>query len=205
MFAKSEISGGRHTAARRQPLWRAPRARAYSRRMLAVARLAAHKLRAGWRGWAALALITAIWPGGAVLTAAAGATRTDTAYPRFLEQSSASDALVAPAGSGVGGFDAAVGRLPAWPRAPRWSGINAVPVSAAGVPDQDTETFASLDGRYGRTVDIPKLLAGRLPAQDAPREIAVDQIAAQQLNLHVGSIAAAWRPSTTRRTRALAR
>src|SRR5271165_417229 len=155
--------------------------------MLAVLRLVAHKLRAGWRGWAALAAITAI-AGGAVLTAAAGAIRTDTAYPRFLEQSNASDALVAPAGSGVGGYDAAVGRLPGVAASAALAGINAVPVSAAGVPDQDATTFASLDGRAWRTVDIPKMLAGRLPAQDAPREIAVDQIAAQQLNLHVGSV-----------------
>ena len=32
------------------------------------------------------------------------------------------------------------------------------------------------------------MLAGRLPSQDAPQEIAVDQIGAQQLRLHVGSV-----------------
>ena len=153
--------------------------------MLAVLRLVAHKLRAGWRGWAALAAITAL-AGGAVLTAAAGAIRTDTAYPRFIEQSNASDALVAPAGSGAGGYDAALGRLPGVAASAALVGINAVPVSAAGVPDQDATMSASLDGRYGRTVDIPKLLAGRLPVQNAPGEIAVDQIAAQQLSLRVG-------------------
>ena len=47
---------------------------------------------------------------------------------------------------------------------------------------------APLDGRFGRTMDIPKMLAGRLPGQDAPQEIAVDQIGAQQLHLHVGSV-----------------
>ena len=155
--------------------------------MLAVLRLVAHKLRAGWRGWAALAAITAL-AGGAVLTAAAGAIRTDTAYPRFIEQSNASDALVAPAGSGAGGYDAALGRLPGMAASAALVGINAVPVSAAGVPDQDATMSASLDGRYGRTVDIPKLLAGRLPVQNAPGEIAVDQIAAQQLSLRVGSV-----------------
>ena len=68
-------------------------------------------------------------------------------------------------------------------------GINAVPVTANGLPeDQAAATFASLDGRYGRTVDIPKLLAGRLPSPSAPQEVAVNQIGAQQLNLHVGSV-----------------
>ena len=37
-------------------------------------------------------------------------------------------------------------------------------------------------------MDIPKLLAGRLPSPSAPQEVAVNQIGAQQLNLHVGSV-----------------
>ena len=65
--------------------------------MSGVIRLVSHKLRADWRGWGALALLTAI-AGGAVLVAAAGATRTDTAFPRFLAASHAAGALVAPAG-----------------------------------------------------------------------------------------------------------
>src|SRR5690349_12331679 len=127
--------------------------------MLAVARLVAHKLRARWRGWAALAVLTAI-AGGAVLTAAAGALRTDSAYPRYLAQSRASDVLIAPAGSGVAGYDAALSALPGVAASAGLVGINAIPVSAAGVPDNSATMFASLDGRYGRTVDIPKLLAG---------------------------------------------
>ena len=54
--------------------------------MRAVLRLAAHKLRTRWRGWAFLLLLVGL-AGGAVLTAAAGALRTDSAYPRFLENS----------------------------------------------------------------------------------------------------------------------
>jgi ABC-type antimicrobial peptide transport system permease subunit len=156
--------------------------------MFAVAVLVAHKLRAGWRGWAGLALIIAL-AGGAVLTAAAGASRTNSAYPRFLAQSRASDVLVSPAGSGVVGFDAAVGTLPGVAASAALVGINAGPLNANGtLEDQAATTFASLDGRAGRTVDIPKMLAGRLPSPNAPREVAVNQIGAQQLNLHVGSV-----------------
>jgi hypothetical protein len=154
--------------------------------MVAVLRLAALKLRAGWRGWAGLALIIAL-AGGAVLAAAAGASRTDSAYPRFLAASNASDALVSPAGTGVAGYDAAVGRLPGVAASAALVGIDALPVNAKGVPDNDAVTFASLDGRYGRVLDIPKMLAGRLPGPDAPGEIAVDQIAAADLHVHVGS------------------
>ena len=84
-------------------------------------------------------------------------------------------------------------RCPAWPPPPRLAGINAVPVNAKGVPVNGAMMFAPLDGRYGRTMDVPKMLAGRLPSQDAPQEIAVDQIAAQQLRLHVGSPCCGWR------------
>jgi ABC-type lipoprotein release transport system permease subunit len=154
--------------------------------MLAVLRLVAHKLRAGWRGWAALAAITAI-AGGAVLTAAAGASRTNSAYPRFLAQSRVSDVLVAPAGDGTTGYDTALAALPGVAAAAAVVGINAVPVNAKGALDNGAVMFAPLDGRYGRALDVPKPLAGRLPGPDAPGEVAVDQIGAQQLHLHVGS------------------
>jgi len=56
--------------------------------MRAILRVAAHAIRARWRGWALLALLVAIG-GGAVLAAAAGAWRTSSAYPRFLQASKA--------------------------------------------------------------------------------------------------------------------
>ena len=155
--------------------------------MFAVALLVAHKLRAGWRGWTGLAVIVAI-AGGAVLAAAAGASRTNSAYPRFLAQSNASDVLIAPVNSGDLAYDMAVGTLPGAAAAAPIAGINAVPVNARGVPDNGAVTTAPLDGSYGRTMDIPKMLSGRLPSQEAPHEIAVDQIGAQQLHLHVGSV-----------------
>ena len=79
--------------------------------MRAVIYLAAHELRARWRGWAVLVLLVAV-AGGAVLAAAAGASRTESAYPRFLTASNASDLLVAPVGSGLGGYFDALARLP---------------------------------------------------------------------------------------------
>ena len=58
-----------------------------ARTAVPVLALAAHKLRAGWRGWATLAVLVAL-AGGTVLAAVAGAIRTDTAYSRFLAASS---------------------------------------------------------------------------------------------------------------------
>jgi ABC-type antimicrobial peptide transport system permease subunit len=157
--------------------------------MFAVTLLIAHKLRAGWRSWTALAVIVAI-AGGAVLVAAAGASRTNSAYPRFLEQSRASDVVVSPLGGpGVNGYDAAVGALPGVAARAIVVGINAVPLTAAGVPYPNSgPPVVSLDGRYGRTVDTPTFLAGRLPGQNARQEVAVSQIAADQEHLRVGSV-----------------
>ena len=68
--------------------------------MRVVLRLAAHGLRTRWPGWLLLVLLIAV-AGGAVLTAAAGARRTASAYPRYLRASHASDLLVAAAGTGL--------------------------------------------------------------------------------------------------------
>ena len=90
--------------------------------MFAVAVLVAHKLRAGWRGWTGLALIIAL-AGGAVLTAAAGASRTNSAYPRFLSQSPASDVLVSPTRTqATSAMTTRSARWPAWPPLPRLPG-----------------------------------------------------------------------------------
>jgi len=62
-----------------------------------------------------------------VLAAAAGASRTNSAYPRFLAQSRASDVLVSPATSGDFGYDAAVAALPGVAASAGMVGINAVP------------------------------------------------------------------------------
>jgi FtsX-like permease family len=155
--------------------------------MSTALRLAAYKLRAGWRGWAALALLTAI-AGGAVLAAAAGAIRTDTAYPRFLAVSHAADALVSPAEDGTSGYDAALGKLPGVAANGPVVGINAAVIGAGGKLDSGLNVVAALDGNLGRAVEVPRLLAGRLPAPDAPGEVAVDKNAAGQLHVRVGSV-----------------
>src|SRR5579859_545137 len=63
------------------------------------------ELRQQWRAWLALAVLLGI-VGGIALAAAAGARRTDTAYPRLLRQSHAADLLVSPARSGFHGYSA---------------------------------------------------------------------------------------------------
>ena len=62
--------------------------------------------RRRWRAWLSLALIVGVFTGG-VVTAAAGALRTGSAYARFLDWSRAPDALVA-----AEPYDPSFARLP---------------------------------------------------------------------------------------------
>jgi len=154
--------------------------------MRAVWRVATGSLRARWRGWALIVALIAIG-GGAVLASAAGARRTSSAYPRFLRVSKAADVVVAPGGSGLGGYYRALAKLPGAAEVALGVGLN-VQLSGAGLPGVTTEAPAG--GRLWRQMDIPKILAGRLPRPGRPGEVAVDQNGAALLHLHVGSMLA---------------
>ena len=155
--------------------------------MRAIIAVAIHRLRANWRAWAALVLLTGL-AGGVVMTAAAGARRTENAYPQFLRSTAAADVLVGPAGSGVGGFDFAIATLPGVQLIAPVVGLNCQPLSARGKIDEEAEVVAPLDGRLGRQLERPKMLAGRPPSPDRAGEVMVDQIAARVLGVHVGSV-----------------
>jgi MacB-like periplasmic core domain/FtsX-like permease family len=155
-------------------------------RMRAVLGLAARELRARWLSWAVLILLVGV-AGGVVLTTVAGARRTDSAYPRFLNVYKASDALVSPADNGTGGYDDALARLPSVAAIAPLVGLQALPLEPGGRLDAAAVVAAPFDDRYGRTLEIPKMLSGRLPDPDRAGEVAVDQIAAQDLHLRVGS------------------
>ncbi len=148
--------------------------------------LVAHELRTRWRGWAALVLLVAL-AGGAVLTAAAGARRTSSAYPRFLRASHAADLLVSVAGIGTTGFYGALARQPGVTLLARGIGLNVQPADRAGRLDWAATTEAPAGRLLGHGLDAPRVLAGRLPRLDRPGEIAVDQVAAADLHLRVGS------------------
>ena len=68
-------------------------------------------LRVRWRAMAGLALLLGLI-GGVVLTAAAGARRTDTAYPRLLQWANAAQVDIMAPGTGLTGYYAALARLP---------------------------------------------------------------------------------------------
>jgi hypothetical protein len=104
-------------------------------------------LRARWRSWLVLAVLAGL-AGGMVIAVAAGARRTDAAYPSLIAWSAAPDALVAQ------------GRE----RVPQVS--EAAAVTAHGVLNPAVlDVYAPADSRIPGTFWHRKLLAGRpIPA-----------------------------------------
>jgi FtsX-like permease family len=155
--------------------------------MRAVVFLAAHELRVRWRGWTGLVLLVVL-VGGAVLAAAAGALRTASSYPRLLTASKASDVLVAPDVTGLGGYFDALARLPGAGTVAPVAGMRLGVLGHDGLGSGASAVLTPVDGRYGRLVDVPKVLAGRLPAAGNAGEIVVDQRTAARTGLQVGSM-----------------
>ena len=115
-------------------------------------------LRGRWRPLAALALLLGLI-GGVVLTAAAGARRTDTAYPRLLQWAGASQVDIVPGANGpTPGYFGALRRLPQ---------VAAMSVDALyqmvlpvprGLPVTAVMTYSSPDGSMGVAADRVKIL-----------------------------------------------
>ena len=145
-------------------------------------------LRARWRTWLVLAVLTGL-AGGLVTAVAAGARRTDAAYPALVAWSRAPDDLVSVgtgAGSSVGATHsnvpfAAVSRLP--------QVTASAPMATYTVLEPAAATLgAPLNGAVPGTFWRRKLLAGRLPDARQPDEVDVSFTVTQASpRLQVGS------------------
>ncbi|MDQ4132495.1 MAG: ABC transporter permease [Actinomycetota bacterium] len=142
-------------------------------------------LRRQWRAWLSLALLVGLFA-GAVLAAAAGARRTATAYPRLLAHAAAGDVFITPFERRLRGSYEEIRRLPHVADA----GLAGVPVMArvdpSGAGDFLLFPMASADGRFGYTVNRPKLLAGRLPHPDRADQALLDPATARRFRVGVG-------------------
>jgi hypothetical protein len=141
------------------------------------------ELRRRWRTQVALALLVGV-VGAAVLTVAAGARTTSSAYGRFLSRQAIPDvefdSLKADARDGLA-------HLPGVRAAGAYAPLFAAPARQDAVPGQDAIVFAGADRSYGHTVDRPIVLRGRLPRSGAVDEVAVNESGAAAFKLPVGS------------------
>ena len=142
--------------------------------------------RLRWRALVGLALLAGL-VGGIALTAAEGARRTDTAYPRLLRSSDAPQLLVSPTFNGFGGFFGALSDLP---QVRRMATTAFYDMALAG-PGRRLVRSAVLegspDGAAGISVDRARIIAGRgFTAKDS-REVMIDELMARRYHLHPGS------------------
>ena len=143
-------------------------------------------LRQRWRALLGLALILGL-VGGVVLTAAAGARRTETAYPRLLTWANAAQVDIIPEGTGMtpagtasSGFYADLRKLPQVATMDTGAlyemvvpgSVSSAPGDNQGIPVQ---AWASPDGTMGVTADRVKVLSGALFNPAAPGQAMVDQ------------------------------
>jgi len=168
-------------------------------------------LRLRWRALLGLALILGL-VGGVVITAAAGARRTESAYPRLLGWANAAQATVIVTdtdGTGtpsagqpanqysVAGaraaeavqrqYFAALGRLPEVASLTLATEYNiALPTADPAAPDTRLQAFASPDGSFGVTGDRVKITAGRMFGVKATGDAVISQTLASQLGLKPG-------------------
>jgi putative ABC transport system permease protein len=141
------------------------------------------ELRGRWRSTLLIVLLIGI-TGGVALTAAAGARRTDTAYPRFLEANNASDFLVSAFEVGHGLYSD-IARLP---EVAQTGVVDGVPYFYLPGPkhaaDPTVQFVASDDGKAGYSIERLHMLSGRAPRPDRADEVAVTR--AFQQRFHVG-------------------
>ena len=143
------------------------------------------ELRQQWRVWLALAVLLGVI-GGIALTAAAGARRTDTAYPRFLRASHAAQLAVFPALSGFGGYFRAIARLP------EVSSSASAAFLQMSLPGPDAGPFSGLTaeaspaGDDGISLDRVRVLAGRLFDPADPHAVMISQQLAVRQHLRPG-------------------
>ena len=147
------------------------------------------ELRGRWRATLALAVMVGL-VGGIAIAAAAGARRTHSAYPRFLEATNAADILVNP---DLGAFTEldfdAVAALPEVASMGTVGGMVVAFPGPGGEPVLDRSlplSLAPVDDRTFATLERPQLLAGRLPDPSRLDEAFVNPTLADQRGLRPG-------------------
>lgn len=162
--------------------------------MTAIWLFARAELRRRWSTVVVLAVLIGLG-GGVALTALAGAIRTDRAVSRMVayslpDQGGFSYGNVTATGSGSS-LDLLPGeqRVVDLPQIAAWFRLPEVDLATdpTGRSASGLDVMASPDGSVFHDVDRPVMVTGKLPATDRPFDVAVNQVAAKKLHLHVGS------------------
>jgi hypothetical protein len=136
-------------------------------------------LRQRWRALLSLALLLGLI-GGVVLTAAAGARRTDTAYPRLLSWANATQVDLLPAANGFpADYYAALAKLPQVAQLSTAVLYQVVLPTARHADNTQVTAMSSPNHGVGIATDKVKVLQGRPYDPDTPGQAMIDpQLAA---------------------------
>jgi ABC-type lipoprotein release transport system permease subunit len=152
--------------------------------MIAVWLVVRAELRLRWRSWLALAMVAGL-AGGLVTGVAAGARRTDAAYPALVAWSAPPDDLLTLNETGGGTFAfvtaSAVRKLPQVAATGGFDGFGVLFPASLNV-------IAPVDDAIPGDLWHRKLLAGTLPDPGSPDEVDVSFPVAQQEHVAVGGI-----------------
>jgi hypothetical protein len=143
-------------------------------------------VRRRWRALLSLALILGV-AGGVVLTAAAGARRTDTSYQRLLTWANAAQVEVLP-GAPDPRYFAALARLPQVAAMSSAIQYNLALPAGGGEPDTHLTALASPDDTLGVSVDRVKVTDGAMFDPRAANQVVVDPNLAAMEHLRPGSM-----------------
>src|SRR4051812_35294268 len=141
------------------------------------------EVRHRWRAHAVLALLVAV-VAAVAFTTAAGARATASAYDRFNDHQAVPDVEMDSLSDEARTL---VANRPEVATAGGYSVLFAGPARDGGAPGRDFIIFAANDGSYGRTIDRPILLHGRLADPARADEIVVNEAAAAAFDLPAGS------------------
>ena len=138
------------------------------------------ELRRRWRAWLSVALLAAAFA-GVTTAAAAGARRTDSAYPRLLAWSKAPHMLI------VSGYSPSLAPLPraALPRMPQVTAVGYVREIGLVAP-HDINLLAPEDNQIPGSLWKRKIVAGRLADPARSDEVNVSFMVAQARHLRPG-------------------
>ncbi len=142
------------------------------------------ELRRRWRAWLALALIVGAFA-GVVEAAAAGARRTDAAYPSLLAWSRAPDLLVFSfPGRSQTFAQFSPGEVAAVPQARQGAILAGYPVGSPAAAQVIAPESTVVPSQFWRR----RILSGRLPDPARPDEVNISFTLAQTAHLGVGAI-----------------
>src|SRR5262245_12891212 len=155
---------------------------------MALARVwLAAELRRHWRRQLALALCLGL-AAAVVLCVVAGSRRTASAYARYDRAQGLPNVEISAAGSLPLDELHALGRGRGVEVAGSYAPLFAAPQRDDVIPGVNFVVFAANDDQYGRTIDRPVVVAGRLPEPSRVDEVFTSVNTARRLGLRVGSV-----------------